>query len=279
MKLNFDKHERKGSDEYLIPVYFNKEVLVRYFYDKRFYCELASETFGTIGDETFSICFGINKNGSVIMWLGDILHNTPIREQTYFIIENKEPENDIESEFYEAQVSGKFSDPPIAIKTLNELEMLNSAFEIKYSCYLYKKRSIQERIEEARRYKRIIMNNIDDFKRFVTELNEIINENTNNSALRTLLNAKGIIYDSESKGNKLLEKVYTSILGDSRNLIAPFYYLYDLRLWASHKGKEGVIEDITNKLGLARKSDFENILHALLKKLLISISALSELVN
>ncbi len=279
MTFKFDRSEQISSDGYLTPVYFNKQVLIRYLYDSRFYCDFASETYGTIGDDNFSISFGINKNGSVLMWVGDIMHNIPQKEQFYLLVENIEPEGDAYSEFYEAQINAQFTEPPLEIKTLNTVEKLNSAFESKYSCFLYKERSIEERIDEARRYKRILMNDIDDFKRFITELNEIINESTNNTALRALLNSKGVDFEKGSKGNKLLEKVYASILGDTNNLIAPFYQLYDLRLWAAHTGKDDVLADVTNKLGLQEDSDYKVILDALLTAVLKSSEKIMGLIN
>jgi hypothetical protein len=279
MTFKFDQAEQISSDGYLTPVYFNRQVLIRYLYDSRLYCDFASDTCGTIGDDSFSISFGINKNGSVLMWVGDIMHNIPQREQFYLLVENVDPEGDANSDFYEAQVNAGFTQPPLEIKTLNTVEKLNSAFESKFSCFLYKERSIEERIDEARRYKRILMNDADDFKRFITELNEIINESTNNTALRTLLTSNGVDFKKCSKGNKLLEKIYTSVLGDTNNLIAPFFFLYDLRLWAAHTGKDDVLVDVTNKLGLPSDSEFKLILEALLTSILQSSERLMELIN
>lgn len=279
MTFKFDQAEQVSTDGYLTPVYFNKQVLIRYLYDSRFYCDFASETYGAIGNNDFSISFGINKNGSVIMWIGDIMHNIPQKEQFYLLVENIDPEGDANSEFYEAQINAEFTEPPLEIKTLNAVEKLNSAFESRFSCFLYKERSIEERIDEARRYKRILMNDADDFKRFITELNEIINESTNNAALRTLLRSKGVDFEKGSKGNKLLEKVYTSVLSDNNNLIAPFFFLYDLRLWAAHTGKDDVLDDVTNNLGLSKDSEFKEVLDALLTSILQSSEKLVELIN
>ena len=123
------------------------------------------------------------------------------------------------------------------------------------------------------------MNDADDFKRFITELNEIINESTNNTALISLLKSKGVDFEKGSKGNKLLEKVYTAVLGDRNNLIAPFFFLYDLRLWAAHTGKDNVLTDVTNKLGLPSDSEFKSILEALLTSIFQSSEKLMELIN
>ena len=279
MTFKFDQAEQISPDGYLTPVYFNKQVLIRYLYDSRFYCDFASDTYGTIGGDTFSISFGINKNGSVLMWVGDIMHNIPQKEQFYLLVENIDPEGDVDSELYQAQINAKFTEPPLEIKTLNTVEKLNSVFESKFSCFLYKERSIEERIDEARRYKRIIMNDLDDFKRFITELNEIINESTNNAALRALLSSRGVDFEKGSKGNKLLEKVYSSVLSDTNNLIAPFFFLYDLRLWAAHTGQDDVLAEVVNKLGLPADSEFKAVLDALLEAILQSSEQLMELIN
>lgn len=262
LTFKYDTSEQLYSS-HLTPVYFNQQVLIRYLYDSRFYCEFVSDTYGNIGNDEFQISFGINKNNSVIMWLGDI-KKIPEQEQIYLLVENKEPEGEIKSEFYDAQIDIEFTTPPLIVKVLNNVEKFNSAFEIKYLCSLYKKRSIVERIDEVRRYKRIIMNNIDDFKRFVSELNEIITENTNNEMLRSLLNKNQIAYEKGSKGNKLLEMVYQHILGDTANVIAPFFYLYDLRIWASHTGKEENLKNVVKNLKLHDDAEFKDIFNALL---------------
>ena len=279
MTFKYDQSEQLTPDGYLTPVYFNKQVLVRYFYDSRFYCDFASETYGTIGDSDFNISFGINKNGSVLMWLGDIMNKIPQREQFYLLVENKEPEGDATSEFYDAQINSVFTDHPLEIEALNQVEKLNSAFESKFSCFLYKERSIEERVDEARRYKRIIMNDADDFKRFISELNEIINESTNNSGLQQFLTSKSVAYEKGSKGNKLLEKIYTSILSDNNNNIAPFIYLYDLRLWADHMGMDKLFGEVIGKLGLPITSEYKDILNALLSSIYQSSEELIKLIN
>ena len=93
------------------------------------------------------------------------------------------------------------------------------------------------------------------------------------------MTSKGVDFEKGSKGNKLLEKVYTSVLLDSNNLISPFFFLYDLRLWAAHTGKDEVLADVTKKLGLSKDSEFKYILDALLASILQSSEKLVELIN
>jgi hypothetical protein len=268
-----DPAEAINGNPYLTPLYFNKQVLTRYLYDSRFSCEFVSETYGTIRGPEFDISFGINRNESVIAWLGDLQDQIPIRERFYWLVENKPPENDIASEFYDAQIGAAFTPPPATIRCLNSLAKLNALFHQKFGTHLYHDRSIEERIEETRRYKRLVLNNEDDFKRFISELNEIINENTNNAELRKILAAKCIAVASGSRGNKLLESVYKSVLGDTENLIAPFFWLYDLRLWADHSMNNDNLEQVAATLHVGAHN-YQPLLEALIAAISSSAESL-----
>lgn len=278
LTFQWDPAESLGGDGFLTPVYFNRQVLVRYLYDSRFTCEFASETYGTVHGDDFYISFGLNANGSVVAWLGDLQSRIPVRERFYWLVENKEPEGDAKSEFYDAQVNAKFTEPPAVIRALNALSKLNAGFHKKFGVHLYHGRSIEERVEETRRYKRLLLNNVDDFKRFVSELNEIINENANNPELRRLLDARGVTVNSGSKGNKLLAAVYEAVLHDRSNLIAPFFYLYDLRLWADHSMSEDTIKNVAAKLG-GSVDDYQRLLELLIQAIDESSNQLLELVE
>jgi hypothetical protein len=201
----------------------------------------------------------------VIAWLGD-LKQLPPSEQLYWSIENKEPESDINSEFYDAQMNCEFTDPPLVIAALNEIEKLNGRFHERYGIYLYKERSIESRIAEAKRYKRLIMNSQDDFKRFVSDLNEIISENTNNAELKNFIKARNIQIPNGSKGNKLLELIYTDVLNDTENQIEPFFYLYDLRLWADHTGMDSKLQEVAHSLAVS-STDYMALLNALVARI------------
>lgn len=245
----WDPSEVVAGDPYLTPVYFNKQVLTRYLYDSRFTCEFVSETYGTVRGSEFDISFGVNKNGSVIAWLGDLQERIPMRERFYWLVENKEPEREVASEFYDAQINADFTEPTAVVRCLNNLAKFNAAFHRKFAVRIYHERSIEERIHETGRYKRLILNNQDDFKRFISELNEIINENTNNAEVRRILEERGIAFASGAKGNKLLQAAFESMLLDNENLIGPFFYLYDLRLWADHSLGEERLTAVANALG------------------------------
>lgn len=273
LRFQVDPSEAVHGSHFLTPLYFNRQVLTRYLYDSRFRCEFASETYGTIYGEEFTLSFGLNKNGTVIAWLGDIQDNIPIRERYYWLVENKPSEHEIASEFYDAQIEVQFTPPPAVIQCLNKLEEFNKKFHAKFGVYLYHERSIEERIEETRRYKRLLLNNLDDFKRFISEFNEVIVENTNNSEIRRLLAERSIPIGSGIKGNKLLQSTYEKILGDDQNLIAPFFFLYDLRLWADHSMGDDKLYAVAKNLSTS-PSDYQSLMEALVARLDESVTQL-----
>jgi hypothetical protein len=272
--FDFDSMESLGST-FLTPVYFKNEVLVKHLYSQTIEVQFASETYGTIYWPDRSMSFGINSKGAVIAWLGD-LKGLAVAEQHHWHEHNIHTQHDMKSEFCDAQINAQFTAPPIGIQVINALEQWNTAFARKYGIALYKPKAFKDRIEAVRRYRRIIIKSEDDFNRFVSELNEIINENVDNDAIRKFLKSKSIAPKDGSKGNKLLEMAYRDILGDKNNLIAPFFWLYDLRLWADHDMGDGNLKGVAESLCIADLKDFEAIFTKLLEHLRDNLAKLNE---
>lgn len=92
------------SDCHLTPVYFNKNILTKFQYGDGYEIKSRTASFGYIVSHSgYSIPFGINPNGYVIMWLGDII-NLPEKELLYLYSENIEPQYNIHSDFYRNQI-------------------------------------------------------------------------------------------------------------------------------------------------------------------------------
>lgn len=263
--FDFDPKEGLG-DGFLTPVYFDNEVLVKHLYSKTIAVEFASETYGTVYWPDGYMSFGINSKGAIIAWLGDLMELS-IAEQHHWREYNIPAQNDMKSEFFDAQINAQFTEHPIGIQVINALEEWNIAFARKKGIELYKPKAFMDRIEAVRRYRRIIIKSEDDFIRFVSELNEIINESVDNDQIRNFLKLNNVTPKEGSKGNKLLEMTYRDLLGDTKNLIAPFFWLYDLRLWADHDMGDNKLRDVAVKLGIADLNDFEAIFTKLLEHL------------
>ena len=68
LSFSYDPAEQVTNDDCLTPLYFNKQVLVRYMYDARFRCEFYSETYGSVQGDELQLPFGINGSGFVLVW-------------------------------------------------------------------------------------------------------------------------------------------------------------------------------------------------------------------
>lgn len=92
------------SDGYLTPVYFNKNVLIKFEHAEGYQLDRWTATAGSIKKiDEYEIPYGINRSGSVIMWLGDIVKLTSC-DLMYLYSENIEPQYDLHSDFYRNQI-------------------------------------------------------------------------------------------------------------------------------------------------------------------------------
>lgn len=264
--IMFDCDPKEGLNGFLTPVYFDNEVLVKHLYSKTVAVKFASETYGTIYGTDFQMSFGINSKGFIIAWLRD-LKELPVAEQHHWREHNTPAQHNMKSEFFDAQINAEFTEHPVGIQAINALDEWNTIFARNHGIELYKPKAFNDRIEAVRRCRRIISKSEDDFIRFVSELNEIINENVHNDQIRKFLKSNNIVIKDGSEGNKLLEMTYRDVLGDTKNLIAPFFWLYDLRLWANHDMGDGNLKDVAAKLGIVDLTDFEAIFTKLLEHL------------
>ncbi|WP_114779256.1 hypothetical protein [Vibrio cholerae] len=96
------------SDGFLTPVYFDKHVLVKFEHADDYGITRHTESAGRIhGADGIDAPYGVNKNGYVIMWLGDIV-KFPNKELLYLYSANVEPQYDIHSDFYKNQILGEW---------------------------------------------------------------------------------------------------------------------------------------------------------------------------
>jgi len=102
--------ERPLDVGFLTPVFFNRQVLLKYDASPSYRVKFVSPTYGDIMTEMFAIPFGINKNGKLVMWLGDIA-KLPEEEQYYLRSENVASDHAIGSDFYDGQIECVFTEP------------------------------------------------------------------------------------------------------------------------------------------------------------------------
>jgi hypothetical protein len=103
---------RPSNEGFLTPVFFNKRVLIKYDVAPNYAVRFASPSYGGIAADGFSIPFGINRHGAILMWLGDIA-KLPESEQYYLRSENRPLDHCLGSEFYEGQIECVFTPPSL----------------------------------------------------------------------------------------------------------------------------------------------------------------------
>lgn len=263
LKRPFDKG-------FLTPVYFNREVLLKYDASPTYRLSFASTTYGEMrqGDD-FSIPFGVNKNGKVIMWLGDIAR-LPESEQYYLRSENIESDHSIGSEFYDGQIEVKFTEhskeDALFKKRSEFLEEFFKRFGVKVA-HLDK-----EVYDLAISFNAPIVDTEKERRHVADTLNKIYLESFDKNALGQILNHFSV--DPKKLGSiKRLQRIMEQIANsdDISDVISPFYVLYDLRVAYSHlgskEGSEEKLQYVRERLGFSSEAGLLEIYNGLIEKL------------
>ncbi|HIG94164.1 MAG TPA: hypothetical protein HA283_00360 [Nanoarchaeota archaeon] len=256
------------KDNFLTPVYFEKEVLLPFIYNPDYNCTFVSETYGALVFEDNSIPFGINPQGHLIFWLGDINRLTP-KIKGILKPYNISSDNNIESEFKQGQLDAEFTDNILEVELFLLLNKINEESQKRFNFKIFNSDIIplDRLLEICSAYKRITFNNEDDFKRIISDLNEKLIETINRDELTSYLISKQIKVNTDLGDIKKLEILFKEILSDDSNIIASFFYLYDLRIWATHSGGGKKFENVVKLLGLKKDSNFEEIYNCLINQL------------
>lgn len=260
-----------SEEPFLTPVFFNSEVLVRYFHDPRYTCTFSSESYGQIGalDDSFDLVFGINSNGKVFAWLGD-LQKLPVDQQQYLVLENVESDHSVVSDFYEAQINIVYTSPIVEVDILLTKYKLCEAFNSSYGFALFQN-TREPRWPDIRKqcskYKRIQFNDWDDLKRFVSEWYEVLVEDINLAGLRKYFHAAGLELKEDLRELKTFEQFMSQVLKDNKNLVAPLFYLGDLRVWADHRNADKRLQSVLKSLSLEETAKPELLYRTLMVKI------------
>jgi hypothetical protein len=264
---------RAAGDGYLTPVFFKKEVLLKYIFHPECAVDFASDTYGTIHtSDKDMIAFGLNRSDRVIMWLGDI-DRLSKSEQYYLKSENVESDHDIASQFYEAQIDVEFT-PPSREKALLRARHDTGNRIIEKLGVKLTQLDLEE-MEVVKRIARPIAWDDNNAGRSFDNLNRVLAETINAKALKQDL--YGIDRDVDlTKLNtlKLLQRWLEKRCGfaDARRLLCPLFVLYDLRIVFVHlvsfRRRRKTVTSACRRLGLQNApGDLETIYDALIDKL------------
>lgn len=261
---------RQFDEGFLTPLFFNKEVLIKYDVHPSYRVTFASRTYGSIrqGDD-FDIPFGINRNGLLVMWLGDIAR-LPENEQFYLRSENVPSDHSIGSEFYDGQIEAKFTDRPPEDQLFKQRSLLLEAWFLRFDeklAHLEK-----EVLDLAITIRRPVVDTPTERRNVADALNKVYLESLDNNVLERILvklGQKAAMLGSLKRLQKVLETIAPK--EDIAGAISPLYVLYDLRVAYSHLGSEEGQQEklrfVQARLGLADDADLFTIYDTLLPAL------------
>lgn len=237
---------RPEDDGFLTPVFFDKDVLLYYNSHPDYKVRFSSFSSGNIyykGNPLFNWGFGINRNGKIFMWLGDLKVDFKKEEMKShlkrFQASNVDSDHDIYSKFYLMQnpfsPSDAFQDSDNEVKLFRLKNELDDIFEEKFSFRLtkihiedlfdfYKPPILEEKEQVFGAYislTNLIIENIE-----IQKLKQNIQDGENNKEIKQL----GTL--------KTLERFFTNKLNVDetkvKEIMSPLYVLYDLRLLHGH---------------------------------------------
>lgn len=272
-----------SNDGFLMPIYFNLEVLNKYSQNPKYKLNVLSSTYGDLrcGDE-WHLSFGVNSNKQVIMWLGDI-DALPVKEQQYLLSENIPSSFDLHSDFYDAQIDCEWSKGSIESQCLSLRTELSDKIKKNYQGDLYKlPNEIGKTIADLQKP---IFWEERHVVPVVESLNRIFVESIDESFLKSFLISKKIQLPSGIRALKLMGK-FIEIFSDSdksNEIMLPFFVLYDYRVNVCHLQSEATIttkiQSINERLGLAISNiSHEQIYDKLFEKIYDSLNAFQKLI-
>lgn len=277
--VDFDETNPKG---FSCPVYFDRKVLNLFFLDEEYELDFFSETYGTIAklgkdgwDYEWSIAFGVNKNNRVIIFLGDLAQIEKDDRAIYWL-KSYNIESDhciVHTEFYQAQLNCVFSDP---IKEKRIISLRNSFFKKMEKKYGVKLFHLEEEVEaKGNSIEKPINYSKREIEENIITLDGVLNEGINCDELRKLYMQlvnpvpKNI---KDLKTRKLLQAIIAVSAGDAaKQIIAPLFYLNDLRVCFAHLISQSEIEKYQNAIvaafGLSSFEEYRKLYDTLIDKL------------
>lgn len=269
---------REFDPGFLTPVFFNMEVLIKYDVHPSYRVRFASRTYGQIWQDGFSISFGINRHGKLVMWLGDVAR-LPENEQYYLRSENVPSDHSIGSEFYNGQIECVFTDRALE----DDLFASRSDFiETFYSHFGTRIAHLEKEVLDlAITLRRPVVDTPAERRNVADQLNKVYLESIDNGALGALISAKGL----KPKGSGNLKRLQVLLedanpSADIHNTMSPLYVLYDLRIAYLHlgsdAGREQLLDTVRQRLGIDASADLFLIYDVLIPAMRNSFKKLSE---
>ncbi|HCT9112054.1 hypothetical protein [Morganella morganii] len=233
-----------SNDGFLVPVYFNIEMLNKYSQNPNYELKLMSSTYGNICfKDEWAISFGVNRNKNIIMWLGDI-DKLPKKEQFYLLSENIEPDYEVHSEFYEGQICVQWAEAPLESKVFELREKLSELILGRFGNKLFKlDGEISKVLSDLQKP---VFWQDKHVAPVIEALNRIFVESLCEKNIKEIIKNESPNTDIKGfKGLKLLTVLLNDVLkiDNSAEIMCPFFVLYDYRVVMCHLQSEETVNE------------------------------------
>lgn len=265
---------RPWESGFLTPIFFRRRVLARYYSDPTYDLHWTSNSYGNvIVPPGHHIPFGVNKNGLVIMWLGDIA-KLPDDEILYLRSENVDSDHNLISDFYRGQIDVEWDYQSKEREILELHAKLSEKLRVKWGIR-FSKYDPETTIETLIGFAEPVHWTQKELGNVWQSMNNVLIECLNVDDLKRIvrlfdpeINLKGI------RGLKLFQRlVECSMNLPTQNVLNPFFVLYDLRVLASHKNSNSLnelLKSCNERLGLSAGNTDLKDLHSKLVDALCS---------
>lgn len=257
LDVDLDPFHEEG---FSCPVFFDKKVLNNFLLDDEYEMDLVSETQGYIAKHCDSgwswewhIDFGLNSNGKVVIFLGDLEYLTD-DEKAILWLKSYNVQSDhtmVESELYQSQFLNQFSD---LILEQRLIELRNSFFSKVLDKHKIDLFHLQDEFEKSsKELTKPINYTKQEIKNNIVLLDNLLNDAINCDRLRELyekcVNPPAKSY-KQYKSIKLLLGILTMQLPeeDSNKILSPLFNLKDLRDCFSHILPHEKIEPLKQRI-------------------------------
>ena len=252
-----EEHPEPG---FLTPVFFDRKVLQQFMLDDEYRVHLGAETYGEFRyKDEWSVPFGINLNGRVVFWLGDL---SCMDDMTRARVKPYNVESDhklISSEFYAGQMCCIWAQPNYEYRIYRQRNNFYALVKKKYNIDL--DHLPEETKQQISQYDKPLITSSKTLPTTVGLLHQVLIESVNIGEMQKLydllLSPKNQKH-KDMKSIKLYEGLLHSIIKSDeqvRGIIAPLYLLNDLRIVYDHLLPNETIEEkkqnVISSLGLA----------------------------
>lgn len=278
-------HSQFAKEGFFTPVFFERKVLHKYMSFDEYRVDIAGNTFGTIfHNDDWYLSFGINRNGKVFCWLGDLEEKIPQKERQYLLSENIESDHDVASEFYAATREAEFSElsnESMLLKTRSAFEELcKNKFKLKVFDYEKKEYEILGELVRPVNW------NEKGVIHIINCLTKLCIEALDNESLKTEIKGlDGQLDLKEMRGLKLFEKwiELRSKKLDAHNIMKPFFVLYDFRVVLDHKLSDQEakkrLDFCYERLGISNNRNFERLYDKIIEGITKSYSEITNVLG